>query len=96
MNKIELPNSTDNKPPEQSVDQFTQIQRNYTHRHKWVKARIIEHFTDKVWCYVSYFTQIAIDSEKTTCKKTFKEVVPKKYYQFTKVFFEEESHWLPQ
>ena len=59
--------------------------------------RVLETVQDEVFCLAGfmYSQQIAERTGETKRKRTFEELVPEHYRDFTKVFSEEESQRLP-
>lgn len=64
---------------------------------KWLRQGILQDKDDEVWCAAgfTYSQQIAEKANEAKAEKTFEEMVPKEYREFTKVFLEQESQWLP-
>jgi hypothetical protein len=86
-----------------SPEQFTPsplyvLKANCLEHQAWIKARIITDAFDEIWVYARYIlsTKLAIEAGDGKVKKTFKELVPKKYQCHAKVFLESESHRLPK
>jgi hypothetical protein len=78
--------------------ELTCIAANRMERHRLLSEKVLETSQDKIFCLAgfSYSQQIAEKANKAKGIKTFKEMVPKEYRDFAKVFLEEESHRLPQ
>ena len=53
--------------------------------------------TDELWIHAgfTYSQQIAEEVNKSKTARTFEEIVPKAYWEFSKVFSEQESDRLP-
>ena len=92
--EMKLPSGSEEEPspPLQKVD-TTRAQRR-----AWIKAGIITHATDQVYCLASftYSTKLAADANEAKLKKTFEQMVPQEYHSHAKVFSEQESHRLPK
>jgi hypothetical protein len=71
---------------------------NYATRRTWIKAGIISKTTDELWCCARFTlsTELAAKANEAKAKKTFKQMVPKKYHRYSKVFSEVDLHCLPQ
>jgi hypothetical protein len=67
------------------------------HRHL-LSEKVLDTSQDKIFCLAGciYSQQIAEKANKAKGIRTFKEMVPKEYRDFAKVFSEEESHRLPK
>ena len=65
-------------------------------RKRLLAEQVIESSQDKLFCLAgfTYSQQIAEKAIAAKGKKTFKELVPKQYRDFAKVFSEEESQCL--
>jgi hypothetical protein len=64
----------------------------------WIKAGIISETTDELWCCTGFIlsTKLATKANKAKAKKTFEQMVLKKYHKYSKVFSEVDLHQLPQ
>ena len=71
---------------------------NRAQRREWLKAGVLEHSTDQLWCCggVTYSTKLAAEVNQAKGKRSFEELVPPEYRRYAKIFSEEESHRLPQ
>jgi hypothetical protein len=78
--------------------ELTCIAANCMERRQLLSEKVLETSQDKMFCLAgfTYSQQIAEKANKAKGIKTFKEMVPKEYRDFAKVFLEEESHRLPQ
>ena len=78
--------------------EVTKIAANRMERRRLLAEQIIDSSQDKLFCLAgfTYSQQIAEKAIAAKGKKLFKEMVPKQYRDFTKVFSEEESQHLPQ
>ena len=67
-------------------------------RRRLLAEKVLDTSQDKVYCLAgfTYSQQIAEKAITAKGKKTFEEMVPTKYQDFTKVFSEEESQRLPE
>ena len=74
------------------------IAANRVQRRKWWKAHVLEDTTEELWCAAgyTYSTEIAQKANQDKPKRTFEEIVPEEYRQYSKVFSESESEWLPE
>jgi hypothetical protein len=94
---MELPDSPELDPlPNNSP--FEKISANRATHCTWIKAGIISETTDELWCCAGFTlsTELAAKANKAKAKKTFEQMVPKKYHKYSKVFSEIDSHRLPQ
>ena len=59
---------------------------------------MLEEVSEELWCCagVTYSTQLAAQAHQGKAKKTFEEMVPEQYWDFAKVFSEQESERLPE
>lgn len=71
---------------------------NRSTRRAWLRAGYLEHAQDELWCAAGYTVsqQIAEQAHLAKKKKTFEEMVPPQYCQYSKVFSEKESECLPE
>ena len=78
--------------------EVTKIAANRMERRRLLAEQIIDSSQDKLFCLAgfTYSQQIAEKAIAAKGKKLFKEMVPKQYRDFAKVFSEEESQHLPQ
>ena len=67
-------------------------------RHRLLTEKVLDTFQDKVYCLAgfTYSQHIAEKAIAAKGKKTFEEMVPAQYWDFAKVFSEEESQRLPE
>ena len=74
------------------------IAANRVQRRKWWKAQILEDTTEELWCAAgyTYSTELAQKANQDKPKRTFEEIVPEEYRQYSKVFSESESERLPE
>jgi hypothetical protein len=94
---MELPDSPEPNPlPDDSP--FEKISANCATRRTWIKAGIISETTDELWCCAGFTlsTELAAKANEAKAKKTFKQMVPKEYHKYFKVFSEVDLHCLPQ
>ena len=84
--------------PENSPPPFQRLQGNRAERRKWVKANIIEHSSDELWCAagVTLSTELAAEKNQAKYGKPLESMIPPEYLSYRKVFPEEESHRLPK
>ena len=77
--------------------EVTKIAANQMEHRRLLADQVIESSQDKLFCLAgfTYSQQIAEQAIAAKGKKTFKEMVPKQYQDFAKVFSEEESQRLP-
>jgi len=63
-----------------------------------LRKGIIQHATDRLWCYAgyTYSQKIAEEAHKAKPKLTFEEMVPPQYRHHASVFSEKESERLPE
>jgi hypothetical protein len=94
---MELPDSPEpDSFPNNSLSK--KISANCATCHTWIKAGIISETTDELWCCTGFTlsTKLAAKANKAKAKKTFEQMVPKKYHKYSKVFSEVDLHQLPQ
>ena len=77
--------------------EVTKIAANQMEHRRLLADQVIESSQDKLFCLAgfTYSQQIAEQATAAKGKKTFKEMVPKQYQDFAKVFSAEESQRLP-
>ena len=82
-----------NSPENSTPPSFRQVQGNRAQRRQWLKAGIIEHASDELWCAASYTlsTELAAERNKEKYGKPLESMVPPEYLRHRKVFSEEES-----
>jgi hypothetical protein len=63
----------------------------------WWNDGLLTLQTDEMWCAAGYThsQQIAKEASKGKALRTLDKIVPEHYWDFSKVFSEEESNWLP-
>ncbi len=90
-------NSEDNASEELEVE-VMHIMANCMECCHLLAEKVLDTVQDEVYCLAGfmYSQQIAEQAHATKPKKTFEEMVPKHYRDFTKVFSEEESQRLPE
>jgi hypothetical protein len=78
--------------------EVTRIVANRMEHRRLLSEKVLDTSQDEIFCLAgfTYSQQIAEKANKAKGIRTFKEMVPKEYRVFTKVFSEEESHRLPQ
>src|SRR6202012_5430897 len=78
--------------------EVTKVAANRMERHYLLHEGVLDTSQDEVYCLAgfTYAQQIAEQVSKAKGKKTFEEMVPEYYRDFTKVFSEEESQRLPE
>lgn len=74
------------------------IAANRVQRRKWWKDKVLEDTTEELWCAAgyTYSTELAQKANQDKPKRTFEEIVPEEYRQYSKVFSETESERLPE
>ena len=85
-------------------DPLKKLPANRQNRRRWVKAGILEHATDELWCHAGFTinasttksTELAAKDHESRPAQTFEELVPEAYHEFAKVFSDEEAQRLPQ
>jgi hypothetical protein len=90
--EMEIPNS-----PEQFTPSLSHILKANCLEHRaWIKAGIITDASNKIWVCARYTlsTKLAVEAGEGKAKKTFEELIPKKYQCHAKVFSEIKSHRL--
>ena len=67
-------------------------------RCEWKKRGVLEEVSEELWCCagVTYSTQLAAQAHQGKAKKVFKEMVPEQYWDYAKVFSEQELEQLPE
>ena len=77
---------------------YQQIHANRVERRQWLRAGIIEHTTDEVWCLAGYTnsTDIAAKTNQAKYGKPLESMIPAEYLRHRHVFSEEESQRLPK
>jgi hypothetical protein len=90
--EMEIPNS----PEQFTLSPLHILEANRLERRAWIKAGIITDASDEIWICASYTlsTELAMKAGEGKAKKTFEELVLKKYQRYAKVFSETESHRL--
>jgi hypothetical protein len=75
-----------------------ELSANRMQRRRWCKANILEEPSDKPWCAAgyTYSAKLAAKAGEEKRKRTFEEIVPEEYHQYTHVFSESESVQLPE
>ena len=78
--------------------EVTKIAANWMEHRRLLAEQVIESSQDKLFCLAgfTYSQQITEKAIAAKGQKMFKEMVPKQYWDFAKVFSEEESQCLPQ
>ena len=78
--------------------EITKIAANRMERRRLLMDQVIKSSQDELFCLAgfTYSQQIAEKAIAAKGKKMFKEIVPKQYRDFAKVFSKEESQRLPQ
>ena len=78
--------------------EVTKIAANWMEHRRLLADQVIESSQDELFCLAgfTYSQQITEKAITAKGKKTFKEMVPKQYWDFAKVFSEEESQRLPR
>jgi hypothetical protein len=86
-----------------SPEQFTPspphlLEANRSEWRAWIKAGIITDASDEIWVCAGYTlsTELAMKAGEGKAKKTFEELVSKKYRCHAKIFLGTESYWLPK
>ena len=90
-------NSGDAAPKELEIE-VTRIMANRMEHRRLLAERVLDTVQDEVFCLAgfTYSQQIAERTGENKRKRTFEELVPEHYRDFTKVFSEEESQRLPE
>lgn len=90
---VEVPSSEDQKE-----SPFQKVDANRRTRRHWLKSNIISDIQDEVWCMAGFTmsTKLAAEAGEAKRNRTFAEIVPEEYWQYSKVFSEEESERLPE
>ena len=99
---IEIPDSLEDVSDDS--DPLKKLPANRQNRRRWVKAGILEHATDELWCHAGFTinasttksTELAAKDHESRPAQTFEELVPEAYHEFAKVFSDEEAQRLPQ
>ena len=83
--------------PELLELEVTKIAANHMEHRRLLADKVIDSSKDKLFCLAgfTYSQQIAKKAIATKGKKTFEEMVPRQYRDFTKVFSEKELQRLP-
>ena len=81
-------------PPPIELPPPVRICANRRTRRLWARKKITEEQSDEVWCAAgfTYSQQLAEKAQKSKPVKTFEEMVPEQYRDFSKVFSKEESN----
>ena len=89
-------NSRDAAPEELEIEVMRTMVNRMEHC-RLLAERVLDTVQDEVFCLAgfTYSQQIAERTSETKRKRTFEELVPEHYRNFTKVFSEEESQRLP-
>jgi hypothetical protein len=84
--------------PEPLEVEVMNIRANHMEHHLLLKEKVVDTIQDEVFCMAGfmYSQKIAEKANIAKGKKTFKEMVPAPYRDFTKVFSKEESQCLPE
>ena len=84
--------------PEPLEIEVIKIVANWMERRRLLADQVIDSSQDELFCLAgfTYSQQITEKAIAAKGKKTFKEMVPKQYWDFAKVFSEEESQRLPR
>ena len=84
--------------PEPIEVEVTKVMANHMERCRLLAEKVLETSQDEVYCLAGFThsQQIAKKAINTKGKRTFEEMVPAQYHNFTKVFSEEESQCLPE
>ena len=87
-----------NPSNECNPEPFTRIAANRFQRRTWWKDGILEEASDELWIAAgyTYSTKLASEANQAKPTKTFEEMVPEEYRQYSKVFSEEASERLPK
>ncbi len=77
---------------------FERIRATRTLRRKLWKRHILEDTTDELWCTAgyTYSTELAEKASRGKATRSFEDVVPEEYRQYSKVFSEVDSERLPE
>lgn len=95
------PDSATPPPPEPEPDgpppPPVQLRANRATQRKWVKQGLMEQHSEEKWIAAgyTYLQQLAEAAAKAKPTKTFEEMVPSQYQEYSKVFLESESEQLP-
>ena len=100
------PDESNNDP---LPDPLQKVPSNRRLRRLWIKAAILEHATEELWCHASFTcndetiaattniaTELAAKKHESEAPRSFEEVVPEAYRDFTKVFSDTEAQRMPQ
>jgi hypothetical protein len=71
---------------------------NRVQRRRWWKMKVLDDPSERLWCAAgyTYSAELAEKAGKEKRKRTFEEIVPRDYRQYSKVFSEVESERLPE
>jgi hypothetical protein len=84
--------------PEPLEIELTRIAANRMEHRRLLSEKVMDTIQDEIFCLAgfTYSQQIAEKANRAKGIRTFEEMVPEPYRDFTKVFSEEESHRLPK